>query len=156
MGAKEFDYYIFIDYSESFIGYIIIEKERIKECLLKVSRFRHYRGTMRRKLYLKKVKNTFKKKNLLGCFLKKKVRNVLETPEIFTDIVEFLKKNCESSIFISIDNRQYKNFEKFVKIIDGRKVRVVKESELKKHTSEYKINLVLDNWLNIERMKHKK
>ena len=156
MGAKEFDYYIFIDYSENLIGYIIIKREKIKDCLLKISRFRHYKEARQRKLYLKKVKITFKKKNLLDYFLKKKIRNVLETPEIFADVGEFLKKNKESSIFISVDNRQCKNFEKFVKIIDGKNVRVAKESELKKNTFEYKINLVLDNWLNIERMKNMK
>ncbi len=153
MGAKEFDYYIFIDYSESFIGYIIIEKNDIKDCLSKISRFRHYRKAMKRKLYLKNAKKTFIKKRLLNCFMKKKVRNVLETPEIFTDIAEFLKKNKDSSIFISVDNRQYPNFEKFVKIIDGKNVKVIKESELKENTNAYRINLILDTWLNIERMK---
>ncbi len=156
MGAKEFDYYIFIDYSESWIGYIIIKKEKIKDCLLKISRFRHYKEARQRKLYLKKVKNTFKKNNLLDYFYKKKIRNVLETPEIFMNIAEFLNKNKETPIFISVDNRQYKNFEKFVKIIDGKNVKIVKESDLKKHTFEYKINLVLDSWLNIERTKHGK
>ena len=77
----------------------------------------------------------------------------METPEIFADIAEFLKKNEDSSIFISVDNRQYKNFEKFVKIINSKNVKIVKESELKKNTLEYKINLILDTWLNIERIK---
>ena len=31
MDKKEFDYYIFIDYSENLIGYLIIEVCRIKE-----------------------------------------------------------------------------------------------------------------------------
>ena len=37
---REFDYYIFIDYSENLIGYNIIEKEKVGELLLKTSRFR--------------------------------------------------------------------------------------------------------------------
>jgi len=153
MGAKEFDYYVFIDYSESLIGYIIIGRDEIPGLLPKIAKFKHYREAKKRKLYLKNARKTFSKKKLLECFLKKKVRSVIETPEIFLDITEFLKKNPEPSIFISVDDRQYPNFEKFVKVIDGENVTVVRESGLKKNTSEYRINLVLDTWLNIERMK---
>jgi len=153
MGVKEFDYYIFIDYSEHLIGYIILEKNNVKDCLSKISRFRHYRESKKRKIYLKKAKKTFNRNELLGCFIKTKVRNVLETPEVFIDIAKFLKDKKGSQIFISVDDRQYKNFNKFVEIIDGENIKVVKESELKKNTYEYKINLVLDTWLNIERIK---
>ncbi|MBU3923298.1 MAG: hypothetical protein KJ592_00100 [Nanoarchaeota archaeon] len=153
MGAKEFDYYIFIDYSENLIGYLILKKEEIKNCLSKISRFRHYREAKKRKLYLKNARKTFNKKELLGCFCKKKIRAVMETPEIFFDIAEFLKENSDSFIFVSVDNRQFSNFEKFVKVIDGKNVKIVRESDLRKHTPEYQINLVLDTWLNIERMK---
>ena len=156
MGAKEFDYYIFIDYSEYLIGYLILKFENIADCLSRTSRFRHYREAKKRKLYLKNANKTFKNKLVLNCFLKKKLRQILETPEIFTDIAEFLKKNKSSTIFISVDDRQFKNFEKFVKTIDGPNVKVVKESELRENTCEYKINLVLDTWLNIERMKNGK
>jgi len=156
MGAKEFDYYIFIDYSEHLIGYLILKSENMKDCLSKISRFRHYKEARKRRLYLKNAKKTFNKKQVLGCFLKNKIRRVLDTPEIFTDIAGFLKNNAGSSIFISIDNRQYKNFEKFVKIIDGKNVKIVKESDLRKDTNEYRVNLVLDTWLNIERTSYKK
>ncbi|MBS3100075.1 hypothetical protein J4463_02565 [Candidatus Pacearchaeota archaeon] len=152
---KEFDYYVFIDYSDNLIGYIILKKENLRDCLCNISRFRHYRESKKRKLYLKNAKSTFNKKDLLRYFVKTKVRNVIETPEIFTDIAEFLKIVKGSKIFISVDNRQYKNFEKFVKIIDGENIRVIKESDLKEHSPEYRINLVLDTWLNIERMKEK-
>ena len=155
MKGEKFDYYIFIDYSENLIGYIIIEDSKVNELIKKISRFRHYRESKNRKLYIKKVKITFKKENLLNLFLKKKIRNVLETPEIFSDIAEFLKKNNDSSIFISVDDRQYSTFKKLVKIIDGAKTKVIKESGLRKNTPEYRINLVLDTWLNIERIKDK-
>ena len=156
MGAKEFDYYVFVDYSKNLIGYLILGKDNLKDCLSKISRFRHYRESKQRKLYLKNTKRTFDKKEVLNCFLKKKIRNVLETPEIFTDIAEFLKKNNSLSIFVSVDDRQYQNFENFVKIIDGKNVKVVKESKLRKSTPEYQINLVLDTWLNMERVKYDK
>lgn len=153
MGKRGFDYYIFVDFSDNLIGYLILQKENLRSCLSKASRFRHYRESKKRKLYLRNAKVTFDKKEVLTCFLKKKIRNVLETPEIFTDIAEFLKKNSHFSVFISVDDRQYQNFEKFVKIIDGKNVKVVKESALRKDSSEYQINLVLDTWLNIERTK---
>jgi len=40
---KEFDYYIFIDYSENLIGYNIIEKEKLKNLLPKISKLKHYK-----------------------------------------------------------------------------------------------------------------
>ena len=40
--SKEFDYYIFIDYSENLIGYIIIDERRINELLSKISKLKHY------------------------------------------------------------------------------------------------------------------
>ena len=55
-------------------------------------------------------------------------------------------------IFISVDNKQYSNFERLVKIIDGSNTKIVRESELKKDTFEHKISLVLDTLLNIERL----
>ncbi len=39
---KEFDYYIYIDYSENLIGYSIIEKSKIRELLPKISKLAHY------------------------------------------------------------------------------------------------------------------
>ena len=49
MGAKEFDYYIFIDYSEDFIGYNIIGKEKIKELLPRISKIKHYKEIKHKK-----------------------------------------------------------------------------------------------------------
>ncbi len=40
---KEFDYYIYIDYSENYLGYLIIENQKIKGFLPKISKFAHYR-----------------------------------------------------------------------------------------------------------------
>ena len=49
MGAKQFDYYVFIDYSENLVGYSIIEKNKMIELLPKISRFKHYREAGDRK-----------------------------------------------------------------------------------------------------------
>jgi len=54
---------------------------------------------------------------------------------------------------IFVDDNQFRNFNKIVKIIDGENTKVLKESKLKKHTPEYKINLVLDTLLNLARLR---
>jgi len=59
MGAKEFDYYIFIDYSVDYLGYLIIEKEQIKEFLPKISKFKHYRELKKKKAYLDSIRKNF-------------------------------------------------------------------------------------------------
>ena len=178
---KHFDYYIFIDYlqiwfnilhlavadlerqkilrrnflySENLIGYTILETKKINELLPKISRFRHYKDARQKKLYLKNIKNTFKRENLLSYFLKCKIRSVKDTLEIFMDVGEFIKFHANCLIFISVDDKQYLNFEKLVKFVDGESIKVVKESQLKEYSPEYKISLVLDNLLNIERLKN--
>ncbi len=150
---KEFDYYIFIDYSENLIGYSIISKEKIKELLPKITRFRHYRGAGDRKQYLKNVKNTFKRDDLKSYFLKLKIKDMHKNMEIHLDVLEFLKKHENCIIFISVDNSQYPAFRKMVDIINGENTVVKKESELIIGTPEYRVSLVLDNLLNIERLK---
>ena len=150
---KEFDYYIFIDFSENLIGYSIIENNKLKELLPKILRFRHYKDAKNRKLYLKNANNTIKRDNLQSSFLKLKIKGMHKNMEIYLDVLEFLKKHENCIIFISIDNRQYSAFKKMVNIVDGKKVIVKQESELIKGTPEYQASLVLDNMLNIERLR---
>ncbi|MBI2452278.1 hypothetical protein HYV50_04360 [Candidatus Pacearchaeota archaeon] len=149
---KEFDYYIFIDYSENLIGYSIIENKKLKELLPKISRFRHYRSARNRKLYLKNIKKTLERDNIKSSFLKLKIKGRHKNMEIYLDVLEFLKKHENCIIFISIDNKQYFTFRKMLGIADGANVIVKKESELIEGTSEYKVSLILDNLLNIERL----
>jgi len=156
MGAKEFDYYVFIDYSENYLGYSIIKKENIKEIKPKISKFAHYRELKHKSAYLKSIKKLIDKENLRSCFCKLKIRKANETPEIYSDILEFLNEHKNCLIFISVDNKQYLNFEKIINIIDGDNTRVVKESELKKDSFEYKLSLVLDTMLNLARLKDEK
>jgi len=155
MGAKQFDYYIFIDYSENYLGYLIIERERIRDFLPKISKFAHYKELKHKPAYLHSIRKVIEKNKIQSYLLKNKIRKVPDTPEIYSDILEFLKEHNNCLIFISVDNKQYSNFERLVKIIDGTNIKVVKESELKKDTFEYRISLVLDTLLNIERLKHK-
>jgi len=150
---KEFDYYIFIDYSENLMGYSIIEKEKLKELIPKISRFRHYREARDRKQYLRNVKKTIKRDNIKSSFLKLKIKEVHKNMEIYLDVLEFLKKHENCIIFISVDNRQYLAFRKMINIVDGENIVVKQESELVKGTSEYQASLVLDTLLNIERLR---
>src|SRR3989344_9409837 len=154
MGAKQFDYYVFIDYSENFLGYLIIEKDKIKDFIPKISKFSHYKELKHKHAYLHSIKKIIEKNKILSYLLKIKIRRTTDTPEIYSDILEFLKKHNNCLVFISVDNKQYSNFERLVKIIDGTNTKIVRESELKKDTFEYKISLVIDTLLNIERLKH--
>ena len=148
---KIFEYYIFIDYSDKLIGYIIIEGNKIDSLLLKTRRCKHYRCVKNRKLYLKHIKKTFRKINIRDCFIKIKIKNKVNSLEIYSDLLEFLKENNDHKIFISVDDNQFKNFKRFVKIIDNKTIKIIKESDLKKDTKEYRLSLVLDNLLNIKR-----
>lgn len=154
MGAKQFDYYVFIDYSENFLGYFIIEKEKIVGFLPKITKFSHYKKIKHKHEYIHSIKKIIEKNKILSYPLKYKIRKTTDTPEVYSDILEFLKKYNNCFIFISVDNKQYSNFERLIKIIDGSNTKVIRESELKKDSFEYKISLVLDTLLNIERLKH--
>mgnify|MGYP001564166223 CR=1 FL=1 len=79
---KEFDYYIFIDYSENLIGYSIIEKTKLKEVLPKILRFRHYRAAKDKKLYLKNVKKAIERDNIKSSFLKLKIKEIHKNIEV--------------------------------------------------------------------------
>ena len=153
MGAKQFDYYIFIDYSEDLIGYNIIHKIKIKEPLLKTKNFRHYREAGNKDLYIKNVRNTFKRYDIQRDFEKGRIMNLKDNISLFMDVGEFIKNNSNCIIFLSLDDKQYSAFQKFVKIINVENIKIVKESQLKEKTVEYSLSLILDNWLNVERLK---
>lgn len=156
MGKKEFDYYIFIDYSVNYLGYLIIEKEKIRGFLPKISKFAHYKELKKKKAYLDSIRKIVIKKDICSHFCKLKIKKTEATSEIYADILDFLKNHDNYLIFICVDDKQFKNFNRIVNIIDGENVKVIKEGKLKKHTSEYKINLVLDTLLNLVRVKNDK
>jgi len=154
MGAQQFDYYIFIDYSEDLLGYLVIEQKMIAGFMPKISKFAHYKELKHKSAYLHSIKKLIDKNQIRPCLLRLKIKRVRETPEIYADLAQFLKEHANCLIFISVDDKQYSNFERLVEAIDGTNNKVVKESKLKKDSSEYKISLVLDTLLNIERLKH--
>ena len=152
---KEYDYYIFVDYSESLIGYSIIQQKRIGELLSKISRFEHYRNHRNKKVYIKHINNTIKRENVKDFFEKIKITKSEENIFLFTEVLEFVKFHNNCVIFLSIDDYQFKKFKRLLSLIDRGYVDIRKESQLKKGTPEYQVSLVIDNLLNIERRKSK-
>ena len=150
---KEFDYYIFIDYSEEILGYMIVENIRIKELLPKISKFGHYRELRHKSSYIHSIKKRLERYKLREYLFKLKIKKIIDSPEIYADIAVFLKNHNNCIIFISIDNKQYSNFERLVQVINDKNIRVIKESQLKYGSKEYQMSLVLDTLLNIERLK---
>jgi len=137
------------------IGYNIIEKNKVKMLLPKISKLKHYKKLKYKRKYLKKKKKLFVRNEIESYLLKNKIRKMHDNLEIYSDILEFIKKHKNCVIFISVDDKQYHKFRKLVKIINGEKTKVVKEGELKKLTPEYKMSLIIDTKLNLERRKQK-
>lgn len=150
---KEFDYYIFVDSSEDLLGYLIIDNSRLNELLPKISKFMHYRALRNKSAYIHSIKKRIERDKIKDYFFKSKIKQVNDSPEIYSDLAVFLKNHSAYIVFISIDDRQYKNFERFVQIIDGQNTKLIKEGQLKKGSKEHKLSLVLDTLLNIERLK---
>ncbi|MBS3094650.1 hypothetical protein J4474_03220 [Candidatus Pacearchaeota archaeon] len=153
MKHKQFDYYIFIDFSENLIGYNIIHKEKMFELLPKISKFAHYKTLRNKRAYIKSIRKIIDKKKIISYFVKHKIRQMRNNLEIYMDVFDFIKKNRDCIIFVSVDNSQYITFKKNVKIFDGENIVIKKESELVKGTPEYRASLVLDTLLNVERLK---
>ncbi len=151
----KFDYYIFIDYSENLLGYNIIKKNDVESLLPKISRLKHYKDSKDKKLYIKNVSKTFKREGIKSHLIKFKIKDKGKNMEIYLDVLEFLKNHENCIIFISVDNNEYLNFRKMVNVLDGEKVKIVKESELDKNSVEYQLSLIIDNMLNIERLRKK-
>ena len=153
MGKQTYDYYIFIDYSENLIGYTIIEGCKIKEFLPRIHKFKHYKDVKHKSAYVHSIKKIIEKNEVISFFIKHKIREMRQNIEVYLDVAAFLKKHENCIIFISVDNHEYSNFKKFVKIVDGEKTVVKQESQLIKGTPEYRASLVLDTLLNIERLR---
>lgn len=152
---KDYDYYIFIDYSGDLIGISIIKQLKIRDLLPKISKFAHYKEKKKRKIYLRNIKETINRENIKSYFEKIKIESVRKNLDLISIVLDFVKKHKNCIIFISIDDYQFKKLRKIIKLIDGHNVEILKESELKKGTPEHKVSLVIDNLLNIERISRK-
>lgn len=150
----EFDYYIYMDYSDNLTGYVIIEKSKIKEILSKIIKLDHYRNVKHKREYLRAIKTRFKKEKIIEFLYKWKIREMRQNLEIFADIINFLKNNDNCIIFLSIDNTQYDSFLRILNVIpDDKNILILKENQLIKRTIEHRLSLIIDNILNLERVK---
>jgi len=147
----DYDYYIFLDYSENLIGYNIIKRDKMGELLPKIARFGHYKGRRNRKVYLKHINNTIKRERIRSYFEKIRILELRKNMELFIEVMEFVKKHEKCIIFISVDDCQFKKLRRSIRLVDGENVEIRKESELKRGTPEYRVSLVIDNLLHIER-----
>lgn len=149
---REFDYYIYIDYSENLIGYSIIEKSKVRELLSKISKLAHYKEIVHKRAYLAAMRKRFEREEITKLLLKWKIRSMRENTEIFSDVLEFIKCNDNCIIFLSVDNNQYKSFLKLFEIIPHKEnVELLQESCIKKDSIECRLSYIIDNLLNIRR-----
>ncbi len=153
MKYKEFDYYIFLDYSVDLIGYSILEKKKLFELIPKISKFAHYREVKNKPSYVHAIKGIIEKNKITSFFLKHRIKEMRNNMDIYIDIYSFIKTHPNCIIFASVDDHEYSNFYKFIKKTDGKNITVKPESKLIKNSPEYRVSLVLDSLLNIERLK---
>ena len=147
------DYYIYLDYSETLVGYIIIQKENVQEILPKISKLHHYKDIKNKKSYIQSVKKIFDKDKIEQCLLKCKIKGLKDNLSIFVEILDFVKNHDNCKIFASIDNNQFIAFTRLLEMVPHKEhIIVVKESDLKKGSVEYKLSLIIDTRLNIERL----
>lgn len=152
---EKFHYYVFLDYSENLVGYIIIENNQVEKIIPLISKLKHYTNLKYKKQYLKSIKKVISKNNLDKYLLKTKIIECRYNLDLFTDLISLIKNNPRKRIFLSIDDKQFRGFKRLIGIFDGNKVKLVKEGKLKKGSPEYKMSLIIDTKLNIERNKRK-
>ncbi len=152
---REYDHYIFIDYSDKLIGYNIIERRGVSELLPKVVKLRHYRNLKHKREYLRAMKKLFVREKIDSLILKSRIFSIRDNLELFTEVLEFVKKNERCVIFVSVDDFQFKHFKRLLNVIDGKNTDIVQESKLKKGTPEHRMSLIIDTKLNIMRRRGK-
>jgi len=147
------DYYIYLDYSESLVGYTIIQKDNIENLLPRISKLHHYKDIKNKKSYIQSIKKVFERNRIEECLLKCKIKTLKDNLSIFVEILDFVKKYDNCKIFASIDNNQFIAFARLLDLIPHKdNVTIVKESDLKKGSAEYRLSLIIDTKLNIERL----
>ena len=150
---RTFDYYIFIDYSHDLIGYNIIERQKLNLILPRIVKFRHYKEERHKNTYLLKIKKEIKSMKFASFLLKQKIMRIKDNLLLFTEIIEFVKKNDNCLIFMSVDNNQFNAFIRLLNIVPHQEhIKIIKESDLKRRSMEYQLSLIIDTMLNIERM----
>lgn len=119
----------------------------------KIVKFRHHKEERHKKIYLHKIKREINNSNLISLILKQKIKHIKDNLIIFAEIAEFVRKNDNCLIFMSVDDNQFNAFTGLLSMVPHKDhITVKKESELKRNSPEYKLSLIIDTMLNIERM----
>ena len=152
-GIVGIDYYIYLDYSEELVGYTIIKKEQVTDILPKISKLHHYKDIKNKKSYIRSAKRLIDNNKIDQCLLKCKIKKLKDNLSIYIEIIDFVKTYDNCKIFASIDNNQFVAFMRLLEMVPHKEhISVVKESDLKKGSVEYKLSLIIDTKLNIERL----
>ena len=56
---RNIEYYIYLDYSERLVGYLIIQKEQIQNILPQISKLHHYKDIKNKKSYIQSARRIF-------------------------------------------------------------------------------------------------
>ena len=153
-GKRDFDYYIYVDYSDYLIGYNIIEKDKITLIMPKIAKFRHYKEERHQRIYLLKIRREIKVSDLGSLILKQKIMHMKDNLLLFADVIEFVKKNDNCLIFLSVDNNQFNAFSRLLDIIPHKEhIIAVRESDIRRKSMEHQLSLIIDTMLNIERVR---
>ena len=75
------------------MGYVIIEKTKIREIIPKISKLRHYKDVKHKREYASAIKIRFEKEQITDALLKWKIKEVRFNLSIFVDVIEFVKSN---------------------------------------------------------------
>jgi len=151
---EDFEYHIYLDYSERLVGYIIIHREKIRDLLPLITKLHHYKDIKYKKAYLQSVKKTLEKNRVADYLLKCRIKELKDNLSIFVEILDFVKKYENCRMFISIDDNQFIAFSRLLRMMQLN-VATVNESRLKKGSVEHKLSLIIDTILNVERVSKK-
>ena len=100
-----------------------------------------------------KIKKIIKKTEIVNLLYKQKILHLKDNISIFLEVLEFVKKHDNCAIFLSVDNNQFNAFTRLMAMVPHQQhVRIAKESDLKEGSAEYKLSLIIDNMLTIERL----
>ena len=118
-----------------------------------MSKLHHYKDIKNKKSYIQSIKKVFDQNKIDEYLLKCKIKTLKDNLSIFVEILDFVKKYDNCRIFASIDNNQFIAFTRLLDLIPHKShVTIVKESDLKKGSVEYRLSLIIDTKLNIERL----
>ena len=81
------DYYIYLDYSERLVGYIIVQKEQIQNILSRTSKLHHYKDIKNKKGYIQSVKKIFDNNQIEQYLLKCRIKEL-------KDNLSIICRNC--------------------------------------------------------------